>query len=104
MRKFLLSPDPPDAGPGAPANPPPQPPPAAPPAAKIVLTGEKSERETSLETELEAERNSHARTAKDKKDREVRIAELEDQLHKLKTPPQPKAKSLLDISEFFEED
>ena len=50
-----------------------QAPPADPPAAKIVLTGTRTEREASLERDLKA--------------RETRLAELEDENRRLKTPP-----------------
>ncbi len=56
------------------------PPPAPPPAATTVLQGTKSERELQLEEE-------NQRLAKEKKDREIKIAELEDENHRLKSPP-----------------
>ena len=75
--------------------------PNPPPAAATVLTGTRSERETSLQAELEAERGSHAKTAKEKKDREVRISELEDELRRLKSPPAKADRTALE--EFFED-
>lgn len=100
MRTIFFSPDPPaDQGP-APA---PAPEPANPPAADLVLKGKKTEREVALESDLETERNSHAKTSKEKKERELRIAELEDELHRLKTPPAKARRLLPDISEFFED-
>jgi hypothetical protein len=54
-----------------------------------------------LEAELKEEQSRHTKTAEEKKQREVRIAELEDELHRLKNPAQPK-KSILDMSEFFD--
>jgi hypothetical protein len=62
---------------------------APPPAAHTVLTGERTEDSVRLAQELEAERASHAATAADKKAREVRIAELEDELHRIKEVPAP---------------
>lgn len=69
-----------------------------PPAAQTVVTGTKTEAELKLERELKDERASHASTAAEKKARETRIAELEDELHRLKqvqtpapTPPKPKS-------------
>lgn len=101
MTKILFSPDPPETGaPGAPVTQPGAP--ELPPAAQTVVTGTKSEREITLETELQTERGSHAKTAKEKKDRELRIAELEDELHKLKSPPSPK-QSKSAMEEFFED-
>lgn len=89
-----------------PANPPapnPQDAPAAPPAAEVVRTGQRSEREIALQAELETERESHAKTAKEKKDRETRIAELEDELHRLKQPlPAPARDRKTDLEEFFD--
>jgi hypothetical protein len=51
--------------------------PEPPPAAKIVVQGQISEREIELQAELDAERASHAETAAQKKQREIKIAELE---------------------------
>lgn len=51
-----------------------------PPAAKVVLEGTKTEREIALERDKE-------KLSKTLKDREVRIAEQEDELRALKTPP-----------------
>lgn len=95
----LLSPDPQASG-----DPTPPPEPATPnageaaipagsgepgPAASAVIAGGKTERELVLEAELEGERQSHARTTDEKKEREIKIAELEDQLHALRNPPEP---------------
>ena len=75
-----------------------------PPAAAVVLAGTKSERETTLETEIAELRESSGLTIRQ---RETRIAELEDELHRLKesmTPkpsaPAPKRTKFT----FFEED
>jgi hypothetical protein len=71
-----------------------------------VTTGTKTEREITLEAELEAEKGSHNRTAKEKKDRELRIAELEDELHRLKglrAGQDTKKRHILDLTDFFEE-
>jgi len=51
-----------------------------PPAATIVLTGTVTERETNLANELSEVRGKLVKTEEDKKAREVRVAELEDQL------------------------
>jgi hypothetical protein len=59
-------------------------PPTAPPAAKIVVDAPPSERETSLSTELEAERKA-------RKDREIRVNELEDENRRLKQVTAPSA-------------
>ena len=71
--------------------------PAHPPAAAIVIAGTKTVPE--LEAELADERASHARTADEKKDREIRISELEDELFRLRkiqsqppAPPRPAPK------------
>jgi hypothetical protein len=65
--------NPPAPAPAAPA-------PAAPPAAETVITGTRTERETKLETDLQ--------TAQDVvKDRETKIAELEDQISTLRKEP-----------------
>lgn len=61
------------------------PPPAGPTAAGVVLTGTRTEREIDLEAELATERERHATTANEKKAREIRVAELEDELHRLKS-------------------
>jgi hypothetical protein len=73
------SPDPPET-PSPPASPPgrppgPQAPLAPPPATEIVLKGAKREGDVALERTL--------------KERETRIAELEDENRTLKTPPTP---------------
>jgi hypothetical protein len=57
-----------------------------PPAAAVVLTGTKSERETGLETEIAELRESSGLTIRQ---RETRIAELEDELHRLKETLRP---------------
>jgi hypothetical protein len=72
--------NPPSEGPVTPSGPPPNPPtpvapPEPPPAATIVREGTKTEREMALEKDLQA--------------REQRLAELEDENRKLKTPPTP---------------
>jgi len=67
-----------------------------------VLTGQRTERELSLETELETERSSHGKTAKEKKERETKIAELEDELHRLRHPARPAEKKSA-LEEFFED-
>jgi hypothetical protein len=85
MKKKLLSPDPgeggdpanPNPSPGTPVDPPQ---PAPPPAAKTVLEGTKTERELQLEEE-------NQKLADEKKQREVRISELEDENHRLKSVP-----------------
>jgi hypothetical protein len=67
------------------------------------MNGERTELERSLETDLQTERSSHAKTAKEKLEREKRIAELEDELHQLRHPTRPAPvdkKSALE--EFFE--
>lgn len=89
MKRKLLSPDPGTEG-GGPASsvpssqpqppPPAPPPPAPPPAATVVGNATRSEREIQLETDLETERKA-------KKDREVRISELEDENHRLRSVP-----------------
>ncbi len=68
---------PPVADPGPAPGQAPAPPVVAspPPAAQIVLEGTRTERELALERDI--------------KDREIRIAELEDQNRQLKTPPTP---------------
>ena len=65
---------------------------APPPAARIVVTAERTEREANLEAELATERSSHAATAAQKKERELRLSELEDQLHRLRQPAPQKKK------------
>ncbi|HXC34258.1 MAG TPA: hypothetical protein VNV43_00170 [Candidatus Acidoferrales bacterium] len=85
--RLLLAPDT-ESGPGSGGdNPPPPPennptpapaaPPTDPPAARTVIGGTKTERETKLETDLQA-------ATETVKQRETKIAELEDQLSQLK--------------------
>jgi len=62
------------------------------PAARTVLTGQISEREIDLEAQLREERERHATTAKEKKERENRINELEDDLRKARQTSQPEPK------------
>ncbi len=72
----------------APASPQPAgdaPAPAPPPAAQVVATGTRSEREVKLEQELSVRDVTL-------KQREQRIAQLEDENHKLKTIPKDKPK------------
>jgi hypothetical protein len=57
----------------------------------VVAAGGRSERELSLERDLATERTSHAATAHDKRERERRIAELEDELHRLRQTLEPPA-------------
>jgi len=90
MKKILLAPDPVEGG--DPAHPSPasgqtsgQPPTAAPPAASTVLAGTRTERELELEAE-------NQRLAKEKKDREMRINQLEDENRTLKTIPREPAR------------
>ena len=73
---------PPSTDPGPAPGQAPAPPVVAspPPAATIVLEGTKTERELALE--------------RDVKEREMRIAELEDQNRQLKTPPTPAPRKL----------
>lgn len=97
-------------------NPPPNPPannlppapgpggPTAPPAASTVINGTRTEREISLEAELNTEKLTHAQTAKEKKDRELRIAELQDELHRLKSAPRPPLEKKSALEEFFDEE
>lgn len=106
--RLLLSPDGEPGGGQAPSPaPPPQPsaaPDAAPPAAaRTVTTGQRTEREIQLEAELQRERDQHTSTAAEKKQREVRIAELEDELHRLKTPAKP-ADDRGDLQRFLDGD
>lgn len=99
MKRLLRSPGETDGGSPTPA--PEIPPPAAAPAcpsqppqaAATVIAGKRTEREIELERDLDDERGRHATTAKEKKDRELRIAELEDELRRLKEiPATPAAK------------
>lgn len=91
----LLDADPPDEV-VTQASPPPEiAAPAPPPAAKIIVEGVRSELEIELESELQAERDRHATTAAEKKQREIRIAELEDERRALLAPPAPK-KSIME--------
>jgi hypothetical protein len=84
MKKILLSPDPGIGGdPAQPSSAPEHvttPPPAPPPAATTVLQGTKSERELQLEEE-------NKKLAEEKKQRELKINELEDENHRLKQIP-----------------
>lgn len=92
--KRLLSPDPIEGGDIPPTNPdPPTPAPAPidPPAAKAVLEGDRTEREIQLQEELQSERERTTKLDANKRDRETKIAELEDQLRQLRTSPGPAA-------------
>jgi colicin import membrane protein len=99
-------PNPPAPAPDAPPPPPPPAPPApaAPPAAHTVATAQRTEREISLQAELDTERTRHATTAAEKKDRETRIAELEDELHRLKATPTPAPRKRKPSFGWFEEE
>lgn len=57
--------------------------PPPPPAASVVATAARTEGEIKLETELESERKA-------RKERELQICEMQDELHRLKTPAKPK--------------
>jgi hypothetical protein len=65
------------------------------------VNAERSEREIDLEAELEAERQRHAVTAEEKKQREIRIAELEDERRQFLTPPPPPSKKASTMERFF---
>lgn len=97
---ILRSPDP--GGEGAPSPTDPQPdvqltapspgspgsastPAAPPPAARTVVTATRTEREVELQGELDGVRGELASTAAEKKERELRIMQLEDELRALKT-------------------
>lgn len=98
--KILYSPDPGQGGdpatpspapgqphnqspqPAAPPAAPPTPAPALPPVAETVLTGDRTERELQLIAELERERAG-------RRSEQTKISQLEDQLHRLTTPPEP---------------
>jgi hypothetical protein len=98
MFKLFLSPDeapgngppptvgtpPPTGGTPAPAPVADLPAPAPPPAARIVGESQLTPREIELQTELDGERERHGQTEQEKKAREIRIAELEDELHRLR--------------------
>lgn len=85
MNEPLLTPKPDPAPIENPPPPAPAPPPGGtpspepPPATEVVLSGTKTEREIALERDL--------------KNRELRIADLEDQNRQLKTIPKPAAKA-----------
>jgi hypothetical protein len=64
---------------------------AAPPAAAVTVLNGKSEREIELERELGDANRVLGRTVEEKKQREIRIIELEDELKRLRqTPAEPK--------------
>jgi len=65
-------------------------PPAPPFTAQTVLTGDRTEQMLELQSQLELEKKSHAQTAFEKKERETRIAELEDELFRLREEPRDK--------------
>lgn len=56
----------------------------APPAGSTVANGRHTEAENELRKQLDAERTAHGATAADKKKREQHIAELQDELQRLK--------------------
>lgn len=89
----LPAPEPVPSNPSPPASPAPVPlapftpapdPSAMPPAATVVANAP-SPREVQLAAELAAERDAHGQTLSERKARETRIAELEDDLHHLKS-------------------
>ena len=104
MHRHLLFPDPSDGGAPSPTVPQPATPddsppgagslspasshstPAAPPpAARTVVTATRTEREVELQSELDGVRGELTTTAAEKKERELRIMQLEDELRALKT-------------------
>ena len=94
MRRILLFPDPTDGGDPAPGP--------VPPAAKAVLESDAKESDAAELVEL---RRKLQDAEKAKKDREVRLAELEDENRRLKTPPSPAVqvkRSFLSGATFFE--
>ena len=70
---------------------PPKPSPAPPPASQIVVEARRSEREVELEREISDLRAKHDATEAAKRAREIRISELEDENHRLKSIPKPPA-------------
>jgi hypothetical protein len=94
-KTLQLDPDPPIDGGAPPPNPasegnlPPAPVPADPPAAAVVLEADRTEREIQLQDELQRERDRSTRLDADKKDRETKIAQLEDELNQLRSSPAP---------------
>lgn len=78
--------------------------PPPPPAAATVAIG-KTERESELAQELAEEMARHAGTAAQVKARETRIAELEDELHRLRETMKPApAPARRESGWFFEEE
>ncbi len=53
------------------------------------MNGDRSEREIQLQEELQSERRRSVTLESEKRDRETRIAELEDELNALRNPPAP---------------
>lgn len=102
MKRILFSPEPaegngnnPPAQDPPPAQPAPEPiptpgdPPTPPPAAATVLKGERSERELKLEEDLRKATERAEKAEGTVKERETKVAELEDQLSTLNSPAAP---------------
>jgi len=96
MLRKLLFPDPADGG-----DPPQPDPPApistvpaadAPPVSRVVVVGQKSERELALEREVEELRGSVSQRDTTIKDREMQLANLQDENHQLKKIPREPVK------------
>jgi hypothetical protein len=97
MKRILFDAAPTDAT----GNPPPPPDkPVVPPAAAAVISGTKTEAEIKLETDLKDERDRHANTEAEKKNREIRISELEDELRRLRDvqsgPARPSKRGMME--------
>ncbi len=93
-KTLLLDDAPADGGSNPPKNPASagdSPAPAAPPAAETVLEGDHTERELKLQEELQHERTDKEKALAEKKERETKIAELEDQLSHAHSSPAPAA-------------
>jgi len=104
MEKILRNPDDPDTGgiPNPPAPSPNPPIPAEPIAARIVIDGK-----THLELKLEKVEKDLEEERETRKEREVRVSVLEDELSRLKRaepPPGPRPKKKRAAMTFFEEE
>ncbi len=94
FHRFLLSPDADDSSGGSTPN--------DPPAAAVVASGKLTEGDAAELVRLRQERDD---LAKQVKDREGRVSQLEDENRKLKSPPTPAAvqkRGFLDgLAEYF---